>query len=228
MSYIKLDRKISDWEWFTDGNMVKLWIYLLTHANYKDTSFQGHELKSGDVIVGRKILAERLKMSERSVRTCLEKLKKTKEVTIKTTNKYSIITIVKWAEYQCLDDDTDQQAVTPTTNKRPTNDQQTTTYKKYKKLRNKESNKYIVLENRSEEFKKAFLEFADMRSRIKKPLTESMAEKTIKKLEKLSTDEKEQIQILDQSTYNYWQGVFPLGHTTAREKKPEERYRMDF
>ena len=53
-----------------------------------------------------------------------------------------------------------------------------------------------------------------------------MSEKTIKKLEKLSTDEKEQIQILDQSTYNYWQGVFPLGHTTAREKPAEERYKV--
>ena len=134
MSYIKLDRKISEWEWFNDGNMLKVWIYLLTHAQFKDSRFQGHEVKRGEVITGRKILAQRLNMSEKQVRTCLEKLKKTEEVAIKTTNKYSVITILKWAEYQCVDDDNGQQQVQQTASNGPTEGQQRATYKKDKNV----------------------------------------------------------------------------------------------
>lgn len=120
-TYIKLYRKFTEWEWFTDGNMVKVWIYLLTHAQYKNSSYQGHKLKRGQVIVGRKMLAERLKLTENQVRTCLNKLKKTQEITIKSTNRYSIITIVKYDFYQGCDDENHQQEHNQITNKSPTN-----------------------------------------------------------------------------------------------------------
>ena len=81
----------------------------------------------------------------------------------------------------------------------------------------KPNNKYSVLDGKSNDFTEAFLNYADMRKRIKKPLTEDLAKKVVQKLNKLSGDEKEQIEILDQSTFNYWQGVFPLHHTTARK-----------
>lgn len=126
MSYIKLDRKITEWEWFTDANTLKLWVYLLVNAQYQDTSFKGIEIKRGQLVTGRKKLAERLEMSERQVRSCLEHLQATNEVTIKPTNRYSIITIVKYDFYQggCDENDqqNDQQQVQPSTNKRPTND----------------------------------------------------------------------------------------------------------
>ena len=116
MSFIKLDRKITEWEWFTDANTLKLWIYLLVNANYKDGSYKGIEIKRGQLVTGRKKLAERLGMSERQIRSQLEHLQTTNEVTIKATNKYSIITIVKYDFYQSGGDENDQQ-----------NDQQTTT-----------------------------------------------------------------------------------------------------
>ena len=121
MSYIKLDRKITEWEWFTDGNTLKLWIYLLANAQYKDTKFKGIEIKRGQIITGRKKLAECLGMSERQIRSCLNHLKKTQEVTIKATNRFTLITIVKYDFYQGGGDDSDQQA----TNKRPTSDHNT-------------------------------------------------------------------------------------------------------
>ena len=125
MSYIKLDRRITEWEWFTDGNMLKLWIYLLTNAKYQDCSYKGIDLKRGQLATGRKKLAEALEMSEQQVRTCLDRLQSTNEITIKTTNKYSVITIVKYAFYQGGDDDgnqqNNQQDNQPITNNQPTN-----------------------------------------------------------------------------------------------------------
>lgn len=120
MSFIKLDRKITEWEWFTDANTLKLWIYLLVNANYKDGSYKGIEIKRGQLVTGRKKLAERLGMSERQIRSQLEHLQTTNEVTIKATNKYSIITIVKYDFYQSGGDENDQQNDQQNANERPT------------------------------------------------------------------------------------------------------------
>ena len=132
MSFIKLDRGITEWEWFTDGNMLKMWVYLLTNANYEDGQYKGYPVRRGQVVVGRKKLAERLGMSEQQVRRCLENLKTTNEITIQTTNKFSLITIVKYAFYQGDGNNNNQQAnqqqTQQTTNKQP----------HIKKLRNKE------------------------------------------------------------------------------------------
>src|SRR5690606_366886 len=53
----------------------------------------------------------------------LELLEKGEYLTIKPTNKYSVISILNWHKYQFDDQQNDQQV----TNKRPTNDQQVTT-----------------------------------------------------------------------------------------------------
>lgn len=52
--------------------------------------------------------------------------------------------------------------------------------------------------------------FAEMRTKIKKPLTARAAKLTLTDLKKLSTDPEEQIAILDQSVKRCWQGVFAL------------------
>lgn len=142
MSYIKLDRGISEWEWFTDGNMLKLWIYLLVNAQYQDGSFKGIEVKKGQVITGRKKLARVLNMSEQQIRTCLEHLESTNEITIKPTNRYSLITIVKWAEYQYCDDMSNQQ-INQQTNQQITSNQPTNNHNTRNIERKKERNIFI-------------------------------------------------------------------------------------
>lgn len=91
-------------------------------------------------------------------------------------------------------------------------------------------NIYSDLESKSDAFKEAFMEFADIRKRMKKPLTKKSVKRTLNALDKLSNDEQTQIKILEQSSYNYWQGVYPLGHTSSRkpeEDKPSsERYKV--
>lgn len=60
------------------------------------------------------------------------------------------------------------------------------------------------------EFDEALKDFEDMRKKIKKPLTDRAKEMVLKKLSTLSTIESVQIEILNQSTMNCWQGIFPL------------------
>ena len=130
--HIKIDRKITKWEWYSDSKMVHLFIHLLLNANHKDNKYQGVEIKRGQLIVGRLKLAATVGFTENQIRACLKRLKKTGEVTIKTTNKFSIVTICKYDTYQSYKEEINQQECQPTTskntNKAPTTHHQATTY----------------------------------------------------------------------------------------------------
>ncbi len=69
----------------------------------------------------------------------------------------------------------------------------------------------LISENFSdEELKNTIYEFIKMRKAIKKPLTTRGLELMIEKLYKLSQNVDGQIQILNNSIMNNWQGIFPL------------------
>lgn len=143
-TFIKLYRGLLDWEWFKDSNMVHLYVYLLIKANYTDSRFQGHEVKRGQLITGRKSLSEATSISQRTIRTCLNKLISTNEITMQSTNSFSIITIVKYEDYQCFE----KKSTNKTSNERPASDQQVTT--------SKEGNKAIkIIFQKSNIFDKA-------------------------------------------------------------------------
>jgi len=98
--WVKLHRKFLDWEWFSTANMVQVFLYLVLAANHEDGRWQGVEVKRGQLITGRKTLSEKTGISEKAIRTCLNKLELTGEITKKTASKFSIITICKYNEYQ--------------------------------------------------------------------------------------------------------------------------------
>lgn len=61
-------------------------------------------------------------------------------------------------------------------------------------------------------------EFAEMRTRIKKPMTARAVTLLWAELQKLSKDPGEQEKILDQSILHSWQSVYPLKAEKARER----------
>ncbi|MCI6265829.1 MAG: DnaD domain protein [Erysipelotrichaceae bacterium] len=130
--FIVIHRKILDWEWYGDTNTVRLFIHCLLKANWENKQWQGIEIKRGSFVTGRKILAKETGLSEQQVRTSLNKLISTNEITKRTTNKYTVLTINNYCKYQ----DYNQQI----TNNQPTNNQQITTTKQ---LNNKTNNNII-------------------------------------------------------------------------------------
>jgi biotin operon repressor len=96
------------------------------------------DLEPGELIFGRKKLSMELKISDRSVRTCLQHLEAWGNLTIRSTNRFSILKVINWETYQETESATDQQNVLQVTSNRPATDQQPTTKQEYKKLRNKE------------------------------------------------------------------------------------------
>ena len=95
---------------------------------------------------------------------------------------------------------------------------------KIEKEKNKKKNEtefdQLINQNFSdEELKSTIYEFIKMRKAIKKPLTTRGLELMIKKLYKLTTDIDEQIEILNNSIMNNWQGIFPLKQESKTNKK---------
>lgn len=134
--FIKLFRKMTEWEWYTDEHTFRVFMHLLLTANYKETNYKGVTIYPGQTVIGRKALANALHISERNVRTALKHLKSTNEIAIKATNKFSVITIVNWELYQCALEEVTSEATNKPSVKRPASDQQVTTPKEYKKEKN--------------------------------------------------------------------------------------------
>jgi hypothetical protein len=124
--WVKLHRRLMSWAWKSDPNMVALWVDLLVRANHAPRQFQTLTIERGSCVVGLHSLSKSTGISIRGIRTCLTKLKSTNEVTSRSTNKFTIITIVNYSLYQGCDDD-ERQAERQA--HRQTNDKQTTTNK---------------------------------------------------------------------------------------------------
>jgi hypothetical protein len=100
--HIKLHRRLLEWQWLDKPNMVALFIYLLLKANFKKTKYQKIIIERGQLITGRLKLATVLGLTEKQVRTCLYRLEDSGEISIRRANKFSVITICKYEDYQSI------------------------------------------------------------------------------------------------------------------------------
>ena len=161
------------WEWFTDVNTAHLFQYLLLSANHKPTKWRGHIILPGELLTGRKKLAKDTGLSEQSVRTSLDKLKSTSDLTSRTFNKYSIITITNWDKYQ----DINQQVTSDLTNNQPASNQQVTTSKN---IKTKECKKERNIENKPPDISdQTWEDFKILRASKKAPITKTSIGKII-------------------------------------------------
>ena len=128
MEYIKLNRKIMEWEWYGNINTCRLFIHMLLRANWKDGRFEGKVIPRGSFVSSLPKLADETSLTIREVRTAISHLKSTGEVTCKTYPKYTVFTVKNYCEYQSSDIQNDSQA----TDKRHSNDILTTTIEEKK------------------------------------------------------------------------------------------------
>lgn len=139
MGYIKLDRAIRKWRWYTKKNMLNVWIELLLNAAFEDYYYDGQLIKRGQVLIGREKMANQLGIGVQELRTCLNRLVSTNEITIQSTNRGSIVTIINWDKYQSSPSNTNQQTNRETnqqvTSNQPTTNQLLTTIKEVKEVK---------------------------------------------------------------------------------------------
>jgi hypothetical protein len=98
--FIVLYRSLLNWEWYTDPNTTRLFIHCLLRANHKDKRWQGIVINRASFVTSHSILANELGLTISQIRTSINKLKSTGEIAHKSHNKYGIITILKYDNYQ--------------------------------------------------------------------------------------------------------------------------------
>lgn len=120
--YIKLHRQFLEWEWYQNPNVVSVFLHCLLKANYTDKKWQGITIKKGSFITSYQKISNELSgktggLSVQQVRTALENLKSTGELTIKTSNKYTHISINNWSYFQDDNTQLNKQITTTKNNK---------------------------------------------------------------------------------------------------------------
>ena len=137
MDYVKISRKILEWEWYKDVNTKVVFFHILLKANWKNGRFQGMEIPRGSFVTSYQSLAEETGLTVMNVRTAIKHLKLTQEITVSQHSKFSVITVKNYDAYQTANKVANNQL---TGNQQATN-RQLTTIEEGKKERKEDYNK---------------------------------------------------------------------------------------
>lgn len=99
-NFIKIDRKMLEWEWWQDINTSRLFLFMLLSAYWKDGRYKGVEIPRGSFPASTADLAKATSLTENEIRTAVKHLKSTGEITNRNHGKYTVFTVVKYNEYQ--------------------------------------------------------------------------------------------------------------------------------
>jgi len=126
MGYLGIDREhLQNWEWLDDKDVFYVFVRMLEKANYTPKIWKGVMVNRGQFVTSYDRLASEFGYSVQSIRTIVNKLKKTKNLTSKSTNKFTIITICDYDGWMGFSDESNEQT-NKQTNEQLTNKQQTT------------------------------------------------------------------------------------------------------
>ena len=230
--FILIHRKIiKEWEWYSNTNDTRLWLHCLLSANWEDSWFEGIKIERGSFVTSLKKLSLETKLTQRQIRTSLEHLKSTNNLTINSNNKFSIITINNYNKYQLATNEmtSNRQAIDKqsTSNRQAIDNNIIKNNKKQINEKEKDIYKYISKKKENENIEKKYFEslkvntifneFLELRKKLKAVNTDRAINMLINKLNEY--DEETQYEMIEQSIINSWKGVFELKN---KEKKAEQ------
>lgn len=127
---------------FQDANLWKVFTWCLLRANYmqKPLLLSGEEiqLERGQFLTGRISASEELRMSASMVYRSLKTLEKINAISVKSNNRFSVVTICNYESYQDFNYELEQ----PLNNKRTTDEQPLNTEKEVKEKKEGKENTY--------------------------------------------------------------------------------------
>ncbi len=241
--YIKAFRTFLNWEWYTTPNTMRVFFHCLLRANYQESNWKGIKIPLGSFVTSIAKLAFELDLTPEQVKYAIHNLKLTNEITTNSTNKNTIINVVNWAKYQSNNLEIPQQNQEQIPFIFNSNSTQIPfilptdkNIKNIKKERIKESlkplsndkvkiNLFEEFANGDEELLKTLQDFNEMRNKIRKPLTDRAKSILLNRLKEFKDKGHNIIEILEQSIYFSYQGVFEVKEEFKKIKekiKPEE------
>ena len=198
--WIKIHRKLLNWEWYNDINCRLLFLHCLLMANFEEGKWRGIVIERGSFVSSLANLSQSSGLTIQELRTSLTKLKSTCELTCKPHSEYTVFIVVKYNDYQDSNTPTNIQ---PTRNQHATNTE-ATCIKEDKELKKNKEEKEIS--RVSPDKLSLFLSWLEYRKGIKKQIkSESMA----KLVDRFNKEPLEKVKtIVDLSIENGWQGLF--------------------
>lgn len=100
LGFICLFRDFLCWSWYLDINTKVLFVHMLLKANWKEGKFRDITVPRGSFVSSIAKLAEETGLTNDEVRTAISHLIHTGEVTKRSTNKYTVFTVVNYVLYQ--------------------------------------------------------------------------------------------------------------------------------
>lgn len=219
--FIKLYRKMVDWQWYKNNNAFRLFLHLLLTVNYKDKKWENTTIKRGERVFSIKGISEEIPLTPQQIRTSLNKLQSSQDITIKTTNRYTLVSIVKYSDYQDITAEINKEIDKQITNNQQTNNKQLTTTKEYKERKNIiiNNNKYFEYE----ELNKIFLEYLELRKKIKVVNTERAINTLLKTLNSYADDIK--IKMIENAIVNSWKSIYPIEDKKQSKTQDKKTYK---
>ena len=98
-NWIKINRKITEWEWYDDPVTFKVFFHLLLTASCQDKNLFGVELKRGEVLQSITSIASQNGLTVKNVYTAIDHLINTKSITVRRVRKYSIFKVCEYEKY---------------------------------------------------------------------------------------------------------------------------------
>lgn len=139
--WIKLHRKLIENPIFKNAYLLQIFIYCLLKSNHEPNQFifnkQMVKVDRGSFITGRIEMSKALKQSESKIYRNLKLLTKLGYISVKSNNKFSFLTVMKYDTYQMQEEPNEQQV----NNKRTTSEQQVNTNKNDKNEDNDKNDK---------------------------------------------------------------------------------------
>ena len=99
-TFIKIDRNIENWRWYQNANTFRVFIHCLLSASVKLHEWEGITIKRGEFPTSYDKIANTLNLTNQQVRTAINHLKSTGEITTKPYSKFQVISIVNYGYYQ--------------------------------------------------------------------------------------------------------------------------------
>lgn len=97
--WIRLHRDFFDLDWFDKPELLALFMLMLKSASGKECERGGVKLHRGQLVTSLGILSKQTKLSARTLRTCISRLKEWNLIQTDTCNRHSVVTIVNYDEY---------------------------------------------------------------------------------------------------------------------------------
>lgn len=99
--FIKIDRQILEWRYHDCYYAFTIWMHILLLANWTDGYFKGNPIKRGELVtsINNLMLVTGIK-SDNTIRKWLKVFESEDMISLKTTNKYTHISIVNYDKFQ--------------------------------------------------------------------------------------------------------------------------------